>query len=360
MRFFFFELFSKYLCISENVLMKKNILLLVSSLLIACSPASKDHAILQGSVQNATSKTITVQNRDYKKEIKINEDGSFQDTLQLVKNVENYIQNFYTLSTENGRMFVYLKNGYNLNLAIDESNFEENLAIKGKGAENSNYILDRIQTSAILESIEPFFKSEKEIFITKVTEIKETFDALVYQHKNIDEALQKGELQSNNELYEGLMMAYEQQNRIAVNTKKGAPSPIFVNYENYKGVTTSLDDFKGKYVYIDVWATWCGPCRQQIPFLNELEEKYHGKNIEFVSISTDSPEQHETWKKMIAEKNMGGIQLFAGKEQSFVRAYEISGIPRFILIDPAGNILDANAPRPSDQSLIALLDTLKL
>lgn len=340
--------------------MKKLLYLLLSAMFIACSQSAKDHAVLQGSIQNVRSKTITVQNRDYTKEITINEDGTFQDTLQLVATVENYIQNFYTLTTENESVFVYLKNGYDLIIAMDESNFEETLKIQGKGAENSNYILDRIQASDILESIEPFFSSKKEIFVEKVTQIKDRFDGLVYQHKNIDEALQKGELQSNKELYEGLMMAYEQQNRIAVNTKKGAPSPAFVNYENYKGGTTSLDDLKGKYVYIDVWATWCGPCRQQIPFLQELEEKYHGKNIEFVSISTDSPAQHQAWKKMIAEKNMGGIQLFAGKDQSFVRAYEVSGIPRFILIDPDGNILDANAPRPSDRSLISLLDNLNL
>ena len=62
----------------------------------------------------------------------------------------------------------------------------------------------------------------------------------------------------------------------------GTPSPAF-DYENHKGGTTSLESLKGKYVYIDVWATWCGPCIAQIPFLKELEKEYHGKNIEFVS-----------------------------------------------------------------------------
>ena len=47
---------------------------------------------------------------------------------------------------------------------------------------------------------------------------------------------------------------------------------------------TKLEDLRGKYVYIDVWATWCGPCRGEIPYLQKVEEKYKGKNIEFVSI----------------------------------------------------------------------------
>ena len=143
---------------------------------------------------------------------------------------------------------------------------------------------------------------------------------------------------------------------------KGKQSPNFVNYENYKGGTTSLSDLKGKYVYIDVWATWCGPCKREIPFLKEVESKYHGKNIEFVSISIDKESDHDKWKTMIEEKELGGTQLFADNNwsSSFVKDYQIQGIPRFILIDPDGNIVNANAPRPSSSKLIELFDELKI
>ena len=143
---------------------------------------------------------------------------------------------------------------------------------------------------------------------------------------------------------------------------KGEPSPKFENYENFAGGTTSLDDLKGKFVYVDVWATWCGPCKREIPFLKELEGKYRGKNIEFVSVSVDKAADHDKWQKMVKEKELKGIQLFSDKDwdSDFVKGYLIKGIPRFILIDPNGNIVNSNAPRPSDSKLIDLFNELKI
>jgi len=138
----------------------------------------------------------------------------------------------------------------------------------------------------------------------------------------------------------------------------GNPSPKFENYENYAGGTTSLDDLKGKYVYIDVWATWCGPCTKQIPFLKEVEKAYHGKNIEFVSISVDKQKDYDKWRAMVSDKELEGIQLFAEKDfkSKFIKDYAINSIPKFILIGPDGNIISANAPRPSNKTLITLFD----
>lgn len=142
----------------------------------------------------------------------------------------------------------------------------------------------------------------------------------------------------------------------------GNPSPNFENYENYAGGTMSLADFKGKYLYVDVWATWCGPCIAEIPSLKEIEKKYHGKNIEIVSISVDKPDAYDKWRGMISEKELSGTQLLADNDwnSEFVKGYLINGIPRFILIDPNGNIVDSNAPRPSDPKLIALFNDLKI
>ncbi|MCZ8331722.1 MAG: TlpA disulfide reductase family protein [Flavobacterium sp.] len=136
-------------------------------------------------------------------------------------------------------------------------------------------------------------------------------------------------------------------------------SPGF-DFENHKGGKTTLESLKGKYVYIDVWATWCGPCRAEIPFLKEIEAKYHGKNIEFVSISADVQKDYDKWKNFVTEKQLGGIQLYADKnwESDFLKAFGISSIPRFILIDPNGIVVDADAARPSSPKLKEQLDKL--
>ncbi len=139
--------------------------------------------------------------------------------------------------------------------------------------------------------------------------------------------------------------------------QKGNSSPTFT-YENYEGGTKSIADFKGKYTYIDVWATWCGPCLGEIPSLKKVEEDYKGKDVQFVSISIDNKKDYEKWRNMIAEKKLGGTQLMADNnwQSQFVKDYAINGIPRFILLDRNGNIISADAPRPSDRKLRAMLD----
>lgn len=157
---------------------------------------------------------------------------------------------------------------------------------------------------------------------------------------------------------ENLARITEHYNKLKAITK-GSPSPTF-DYENYKGGTTALTDLKGKYVYIDVWATWCGPCLREIPSLKKVEKDYGDKNIQFVSISIDEPKDYDKWKTMVNEKELVGIQLMADNnwKSSFVENYAILGIPRFILIDPEGNIVSADAPRPSDPILRKTFDDL--
>ena len=127
---------------------------------------------------------------------------------------------------------------------------------------------------------------------------------------------------------------------------RGQPAPGF-EYPDIDGEMVALDDLRGKYVYIDVWATWCGPCKAEIPHLKALEVEMHDRNIVFVSVSVD--DSKEDWENMVRDKELGGIQLFGGSgwKSSITEDYNIKGIPRFILIDKDGMIIDATAARPS-------------
>lgn len=141
---------------------------------------------------------------------------------------------------------------------------------------------------------------------------------------------------------------------------KEGEDAIGFTYPDMEGKEHSLTSFAGKLVYIDVWATWCGPCKGEIPYLKQLEEDYHGKDIVFISISTDS--NKEAWEKMVVEDELGGIQLHAGSEwgengmTGISRDYAIFGIPRFMLFSKDGKVISNDAPRPSSEEIRTLID----
>ena len=109
-----------------------------------------------------------------------------------------------------------------------------------------------------------------------------------------------------------------------------------------------LSDFKGKLVYVDVWATWCGPCKYEIPYLDTLETDYHGKNIVFISYSID--EDHGAWIKFVPEHKLQGVQIIGEKawESALCKNYKIMGVPTFMLFDKEGKIVSVKMTRPSD------------
>ncbi len=135
---------------------------------------------------------------------------------------------------------------------------------------------------------------------------------------------------------------------------KGSLSVDF-NATDLSGKKISLRDLKGKYVYIDIWATWCVPCRKELPHLKALEEKYKEAPIHFVSISCDT--NRKAWEKMVTTKKMKGIQLHF-LDDSFMTKYMIKGVPRFILLDKEGKIISADMTRPSDPATTSLFDQL--
>ena len=450
--------------------MKKLLAICITIVLFACNEEPKiDYALFSGQIENPVDKTVTIYDgRDKVKEMSLNEDGTFADTLKIEPG-------YYTLSHGRENSTIYLTPGDEIKMSLNTKEFDESITYSGKGSENSNYLANKylVDEKANLDYAKVFAMDEAE-FLAMMDEVKSSkiellksaktisedfrdferknneyeylsnlqtyknyhyyyanlaefkpsndfmkiLDAVDYNNQDDYKALGsykrlvqnhysskvtdsenpkevfdkinsdafpdlkedlanslRYELAPNNEhneaFYNGLIaMSSDDKfkedltvkyNKVK-NLAKGMPSPKFVEYENHKGGTTSLDDLKGKYVYVDVWATWCGPCIREIPSLKEVEKQFHGKNIAFVSTSIDKADAHNKWVEMVKDKELSGMQLLADNDwkSKFVTDYAIEGIPRFILIDPDGNIVSADAPRPSDPKLIEMLKELKI
>ena len=133
--------------------------------------------------------------------------------------------------------------------------------------------------------------------------------------------------------------------------------PNTFSYTNLKGEKVILEDFKGKVVYVDFWASWCGPCRAEFPFSKQLHERLTDKQKEkivFLYISIDDKEP--TWKNALNALQLIGEQ---GWNPGAAQYFGIPSIPRYMLIDKKGQIIDGNAKRPSSGDAI-LADMLKL
>ena len=136
----------------------------------------------------------------------------------------------------------------------------------------------------------------------------------------------------------------------------GNPAPAFTAVSP-DGKTFTLSDFLGKVVYLDLWATWCGPCVGEIPALEKLISEMEGTNVVFLSVSVDTDEK--AWQKMLKARAMKGTHgISPGNFNApIAKAYQVNGIPRYVLIDQEGKIANPNAPRPGQvkEELQALL-----
>ena len=308
----------------------------------------------QGEIANKNGDAVYITDSKNKliKKIQVSSEGVFKDTL-------NVVPGRYGLSDGNEFTIVYLKNGFDLALKMDTKMFDESITYTGKGALENNFLAK----NSLFEEQTDMGKllAAPEVDFLKGLDKKKTDDLKRLENTKLDPVFIDFQKKSIDENYKGVVSYYKMnyESNLAKSKLLNTMSPSF-NYDNYAGGKTKLEDFKGKYIYIDVWATWCGPCRAEIPFLKKIEEKYHGKNISFVSISVDVQKDVEKWKTLIKDKELGGVQLFADNNwnSQFIKDYGINSIPRFILIDPTGKIVNADASRPSSAELQVQLDAL--
>ena len=240
-------------------------------------------------------------------------------------------------------------------ITINTKQFDETITYTG--SDESNFLAWKF-----LHVEEVGYPNVKTILDT--TELNQKLDSLInpMHLKMISLGFKNNFIESEEEEYifirNYFLQQYEKNQRMLEMIGKPA---IDFTYPDMDSNMISLSDFKGSYVYVDVWATWCGPCRYEIPFLIQLEKDYHDANIIFMSVSVDVEEAKQKWIDMINEKDMGGVQLIStdGWKSQIMKDYAINGIPRFMLFDREGNVISVDAPRPSSEEIRDIFDGFK-
>jgi len=128
------------------------------------------------------------------------------------------------------------------------------------------------------------------------------------------------------------------------------------SFKDINNNNKTLKDFQGKYLYIDVWATWCNPCKVEYVFLKQLEEHF-SNNDEFQIISISTDREYDKWERYITKNSIEGIQLYSGANSDFVNFFDIGALPRFIFLNKEGNVISAEEIRPSNPELLKKLES---
>jgi len=123
---------------------------------------------------------------------------------------------------------------------------------------------------------------------------------------------------------------------VATNPLLNKQAPDFT-LTDASGKSVKLSDYKGKYVLLDFWASWCAPCRKEMPFLKKAHEQFGQKNFTLLSLSVD--EDQSKWRKALEDEKLSWPQLVDDSVKQAQTLYSITYIPTNFLIDPQGKVI---------------------
>ncbi|RKR81321.1 peroxiredoxin [Mucilaginibacter gracilis] len=183
------------------------------------------------------------------------------------------------------------------------------------------FILDNSQSYIALTTMQMLIKSGMDI-----SSIETYYNALAPAIKST-------------ELGKGFAGAFAELRVTAI----GSPAPDFTQ-NDVNGVPVKLASFKGKYLLIDFWASWCGPCRQENPHIARVYDHYKGQNFTILGVSLDKQEEKDKWLKAIKDDGLIWTQVSDLKywQNEVSNLYKVSFIPQNYLIDPTGKIIAKN------------------
>jgi len=115
------------------------------------------------------------------------------------------------------------------------------------------------------------------------------------------------------------------------------PKPISSTiFEDFSGNKINLEDYQGKLVIINFWATWCPPCKKEMPSLNMLYQNENFKNLEVLAVNMDQPTNKQKTKKFFNDLNIKNLKIFFDNDLNFVKKFKLKGMPTTILVNKKG------------------------
>jgi thiol-disulfide isomerase/thioredoxin len=159
----------------------------------------------------------------------------------------------------------------------------------------------------------------------------------------------------NLELIEDKSLREILEQRIQIEQKKKIE--LLQSNTNSELLDSLFGKYKGKVVYVDFWATWCGPCLEQMRYSKELQGRFKGKAVEFLYLCNQSSK--ENWQEKIKEDNLSGVHILLDRKQfaQLKSIFNISGIPHYLLINKQGGFIN-NAFRPEDKNIVKKINML--
>jgi thiol-disulfide isomerase/thioredoxin len=212
--------------------------------------------------------------------------------------------------------------------------------------------MDYLKDSNLLLIKDYKYQKVKELYNGKVKElaIYARLESDIYSSRSLQDLNELNEEMDsflsqpyNPFLKKSIETFFSEQKTALERTMAGQPAPLFALKTN-SGKVYNLSDFKGKVVYMDIWASWCGACREQNPSLKLLNEKYKNDD-RIVIIGIDVRDGYNDWEKAMEHDKPTWLQL-RDEDDRVWKSYIAYGLPKFIVIDKEGKIVDSNAPWP--------------
>ena len=287
-------------------------------------------------------KLISTEQRDfYGEALYLLDEGDYKDDLVEYENTMlerlNTFENGYFKSTEIKKLETSIAR-----YTKQKEGFSERTELELEYMWNTQLLYREYNFYSLIE------KSERAEYIEKLTEFKSKMLQSL-ERLNDDDGYEK-----EREKIMAVVDKWKERKNDYDNMPNDGDLSIDFSYPNQSEELISLSSFRGSIVYVDVWATWCGPCIAEIPSLERLQKDYQDKNIVFLSVSVDTDK--DAWEKMLIDDELRGVQLWADGWSELTKSYAIFGIPRFMLIDKTGHLISVDAPRPSSNEIRTLIE----